>query len=137
MKDALPQITLSASDHARLYNIAAGAMTSAPDIASFLLKELDRATVVPGDRAPLAVMMGSKVRYRDDLTGQIREVRLVYPCEADPIAGCISVLTPVGAALIGLSAGQTMGWRDRLGRKKTLTVLDVRHDTEPVALLDG
>lgn len=136
VKDALPAITLSASDHARLQNVAAGAMSSAPDIASFLLRELDRATVLPRDRAPAAVKMGSKVRYRDDFTGRIREVRLVYPAEADPASGSISVLTPVGAALIGLSAGQTMGWSDRLGRKKTLTVLDVQHDIESAGCLD-
>ncbi len=136
MKNALPEITLSVSDFARLQNVAAGAMSSSPEIASFLLSELDRATIVPRDRTPSAVKMGSLVRFRDDWSGRIRRVRVVYPGEADPAVDCISVLTPVGAALIGLSAGQTMGWRDRRGRAKTLTVLDVQHDFEPAGTLD-
>lgn len=136
MNTVLPEITLSVSDYARLQNVAAGAMSSAPDIASFLLRELDRANIVPRDRTPSAVKMGSLVRYRDDYSGRIRQVRVVYPADADPAAGLISVLTPVGAALIGLSAGQTMGWRDRQGRAKTLTVLEVQHEIAPAGYLD-
>lgn len=136
MNKELPEITLSVSDFAKLQNVAAGAMSSAPDIASFLQNELDRANIVPRDRPPSAVKMGSLVRYRDDWTGRIREVRLVYPAEAAPSDGRISVLTPVGAALIGLSAGQSMGWRDRRGHAKTLTVLDVQHEIAPAGYLD-
>lgn len=136
MNKELPEITLSVSDFAKLQNVAAGAMNSSPDIASFLQNELDRATVEPRDRPPSAVKMGSLVRYRDDWSGRIREVRLVYPADADPSDGRISVLTPVGAALIGLSAGQSMGWRDRKGRAKTLTVLDVQHEIAPAGYLD-
>jgi regulator of nucleoside diphosphate kinase len=136
VKNALPEITLSVSDFARLQNVAAGAMSSAPDIASFLQRELDRANVVPRDRTPSAVKMGSLVRFRDDFSGRIRQVRVAYPADADPAAGHISVLTPVGAALIGLSAGQTMGWRDRQGRAKTLTVLEVQHEIEAAGYLN-
>jgi regulator of nucleoside diphosphate kinase len=135
VNNSLPEITLSAADYRRLQAMAVGAMNSAPDIASFLLRELDRATIVERDRTPSSVKMGSLVRYRDDFTRRIREVRVVFPMEADPTVGRISVLTPVGAALIGLSAGQTMGWRDRKGRVKTLTVLDVQHDIEPSGYL--
>ena len=135
MNAPLPEITLSAADFGRLQAVANGAMSSAPDIASFLLRELDRATIVERDRTPRSVKMGSLVRYRDDFTRRIREVRVVYPRDADPAAGRISVLTPVGAALIGLSAGQSMGWRDRRGYAKTLTVLEVQHDIEPAGYL--
>ncbi len=137
MHDDLPAITLSVSDFARLQNVVAGAMSASPDIASFLQRELDRATVVPQDRTPSAVKMGSLVRFRDDFSGRIRQVRLVYPAQADPQSGSISVLTPVGAALIGLSAGQTMGWRDHKGRKKTLTVLNVEHHIESGGYLNA
>jgi regulator of nucleoside diphosphate kinase len=57
-------------------------------------------------------------------------VTLVYPAEADIAEGRISVLTPVGTALIGLRAGQSITWRTRDGRKQVLTVLRV---TPPVA----
>lgn len=136
MNKSLPDITLSVADFSRLQNVAAGAMNSAPDIATFLLRELDRAIIVPRDRTPVSVKMGSLVRFRDDFSGRIRQVRVVYPADADPSAGRISVLTPVGAALIGLSAGQSMGWRDRKGLAKTLTVLDIQHDIEPAGYLD-
>lgn len=133
---ALPDITISAADFGRLQNVAASAMSSAPDIASYLLRELNRAKIAPVDRAPCCVKIGSLVRFRDDFTGRIRQGRVVYPKDADPSSGHISVLTPVGAALIGLSAGQTIGWRDRKGRSKTLTVLDVQHELEPGGYLN-
>lgn len=136
MRQALPEITLSVADFGKLQSVAAGAMNAAPDLASFLLRELDRANVVPKDRSPSCVKMGSRVRFRDDFSGRVRQVQLVYPKDADPAAGRISVLTPVGVALIGLSAGQTMGWQNRDGRSKTLTVLDVEHELEPAGYLD-
>ncbi|GEP07041.1 hypothetical protein MOX02_50790 [Methylobacterium oxalidis] len=53
-------------------------------------------------------------------------VTLVYPGEADIGQARISVLTPVGAALLGLSKGQSISWTTRTGAGKQLTVLDVR-----------
>ena len=68
--------------------------------------------------------MGSHVRYATE-TGEVREVTLVYPGEADISAGRISVLTPIGAALIGLSSGQSIDWRARDGRVHRLVVQSV------------
>jgi transcription elongation GreA/GreB family factor len=72
------------------------------------------------------VRMQSHVRFRDESTGQVRDVQLVYPGEADPAHGRISILTPVGTALIGLTEGQSIRWKDRGGKNKCLTVLNVR-----------
>jgi regulator of nucleoside diphosphate kinase len=74
--------------------------------------------------------MGSDVLYRDDLTREVRRVSLVFPGEADISQNKISVLTPVGTALIGLRAGQSITWPTRSGEMKRLTVLKVenRHD---------
>jgi regulator of nucleoside diphosphate kinase len=69
--------------------------------------------------------MGSQVEFRDDTTGQVRSVTLVYPHEADLAAGKISVLTPIGAALIGLSASQSIEWQAPSGGWRSLTVLKV------------
>jgi regulator of nucleoside diphosphate kinase len=69
--------------------------------------------------------MGSEAEFRDDATGQVRRVTLVYPQEADLEAGKISVLTPIGAALIGLSAGQSIEWHTLRGERRSLTVLRV------------
>ena len=51
---------------------------------------------------------------------------LVYPGEADIEQGKISILTPIGAALIGLSKGQSIDWATRTGEIRRLTVLEVR-----------
>jgi regulator of nucleoside diphosphate kinase len=76
-----------------------------------LAEELDRAIVVPSDRIQKnTVTMHSRVIYRDESAGTTREVELVYPDEADPMAGRVSVLAPVGCALLGLSAGQSIDW---------------------------
>lgn len=55
--------------------------------------------------------MSSQVRYRDEKAGRIRDVTLVYPHEADIDLNRISVLSPVVAALIGLSVGQTIDFQ--------------------------
>jgi regulator of nucleoside diphosphate kinase len=68
--------------------------------------------------------MGSTVAFRSD-DGQQRQVTLVYPGEADFARGRVSVLTPIGAALIGLSPGQSIAWTARDGRQHRLTVLSV------------
>ncbi len=82
-----------------------------------LSDELDRAIVVPPERMPSDVVtMHSRCIYVDESTGARREVELVYPDEADPAAGKISVLAPIGSALLGLAAGHSIDW-ELPGRK--------------------
>jgi regulator of nucleoside diphosphate kinase len=127
---AKPQITLTAHDHERLTDLAHAAMGSMPDVASFLTDELDRAHVLPeGRRAHKRVCMGSKVQFRDESTEAIQSVLLVYPGEADISVGKVSVLTPIGTALIGLAEGQSIVWQTRTGAAKKLTVLKVQEPT--------
>ena len=71
------------------------------------------------------VTMGSLVEFRDDDTGRTRTVNLVYPDQADLADGRLSVLSPVGAALIGLSVGQSIEWQTPSGGWRSLTVLQV------------
>ena len=71
------------------------------------------------------VRMGSQVRYCDDKTGEVRDVVLVYPHEADITLKRVSVLTPVGAALIGLSVGQAIEFQTAGHNKLSLRVLGV------------
>lgn len=75
---------------------------------------------------PYVVQMGSHVTYTDELGGRTHRVSVVYPAAANIDENRVSVLTPVGAALIGMSPAQCIHWRDPDGRTRILTVLDVR-----------
>jgi regulator of nucleoside diphosphate kinase len=123
----LPPITLTTTDSDQLSRLVDAAAETFPRTADFLGREINRAQVIDRSKAlPGLVMMESEVEFRDDVTGQVRTITLVYPKDADMNAGRISVLTPVGAALIGLSAGQSIEWQTPTGGRRSLTVLSVR-----------
>jgi regulator of nucleoside diphosphate kinase len=83
-----------------------------PEVTAELLQELERARLVPAAQLPDdAVRVGSRVTYQDEASGAIRTIDLVWPAQADVPSMRISVLTPIGAALIGLRAGQRIRWR--------------------------
>lgn len=120
-----PAITTTRSDHERLTMLAESHAARNPQVAEELLAELDRARIVDDGRiASDVVRMGSTLRFTSDL-GEDRQVTLVFPGEADIAEGKVSVLTPIGAALIGLSAGQSIDWKARDGRVHRLTVESV------------
>jgi regulator of nucleoside diphosphate kinase len=122
-----PRITLTAEDFDRLSSLSRAAMGRMPEVASCLAEELDRAHVLSKGRvADAAVRMGSQLEYRDETLGSTRTATLVYPDEADIGKGKISVLTPIGVALIGLKVGQSITWETRDGTVRELTLLAVR-----------
>lgn len=117
-----PAITLTRTDHDRLSRLAESAPAHNADIAEQLFQELDRARVVADERITASVVrMGSRLRFSSD-AGADRTVTIVFPGEADIAAGKISILTPIGAALIGLSSGQSIEWTARDGRTHRLRV---------------
>ena len=63
--------------------------------------------------------------------GKVRKVTLVFPDQADILQGKISVMTPVGTALIGLRTGHTISWKHRAETIRRLTVLSVRRVSDP------
>ena len=71
------------------------------------------------------IALGRTVIYRDESTGQEKTVVPVVPEEADIGRGMISVMTPIGIALIGLSEGASFHWETRDGERRLLTVLKV------------
>jgi RNA polymerase sigma-70 factor, ECF subfamily len=77
-----------------------------------LLREIDRAVVISRKAAVLAgaVTMNSQVFYTDETVGGRHHLNLVYPQEAGGCACCVSILAPVGTALLGLSPGQAIEW---------------------------
>jgi regulator of nucleoside diphosphate kinase len=119
---AKPPIVISKADHARLTRLAENLYDRAPDLAEALLAELERAKVRPAGSVPAdTVQIGSTVEYETD-DGHGRTVTLVYPENAEIAAGKVSILTPIGTALIGLSPGQSIAWAARDGREHRLTV---------------
>jgi regulator of nucleoside diphosphate kinase len=122
-----PHITLTASDHEHLSGLARAAMRSMPEAAANLADELDRARVLEGRRPINVVGMGCEVEFRDESSGRVQTITLVDPSEADIGQGKVSVLTPVGTALIGLRAGASIAWETRTGQLKRLTVTKVRN----------
>lgn len=87
-----------------------------------LADELDRAVVVEaGDTSPDVIGMHTRVRVRDHRTGQSGDYTLVYPWEADVRLNLISVLAPLGTALLGYREGDRIRWRLPRGARE-LTV---------------
>lgn len=125
----LPPITVTTTDSARLYDLVELWAKRNMPVAELLGAELDRANVVePTQVPPDVVTMHSRAAFR--FAGKEIEATLVYPGEEDVTNGCISISTPVGAALLGLSAGQTIDVVRRGGRHLDLTVLRVAYQPE-------
>ena len=100
-----------------------------------LTKELERARLINrGEARKNLVCMGSDILFRDDVSKQIRRITLVFPGDADNAQNKVSVLTPIGAALIGLRAGQSITWQTRTGDSKRLTVLKIIHPSDHTRL---
>ena len=124
---AKPNIILSAEDYERLSALANAARKRMPVLAEELADEVGRAHVLgKGERPQHIVCMNSKVEFRDDTTGTVQMVTLVYPDQADISQAKVSVLTPVGTALVGLRIGDSITWEAPNGQGRQLTVLSVR-----------
>jgi regulator of nucleoside diphosphate kinase len=120
---APPAIVVTKPDYERLSNLVDSARAT-PLVGEYLANELDRARVVEANQiAPTIVTMHSRFVFRDESTGEARTVSLVYPGEENIDEGCISILTPVGAALLGLSEGQSIEWETLTGESRVLTVV--------------
>lgn len=121
-----PAIVLTASDRERLFALLGAAPTTVNvETASFLREEIERADVAPDDIAPNSVVrLGCDVKFVDHADARIQQAQLVFPEEALR-CHCISVLSPIGSALIGLGPGQSIRWTEQ-GRERSLAVLEVR-----------
>jgi regulator of nucleoside diphosphate kinase len=121
--DTKAAVYVAEADYERLSNLAASSGTLG---ATLLAEELDRAIMIGGDDFPRRfVRLHSVVEFRDLLTGRQRRLQLVPPDEADIDHGRLSVLAPVGAALLGLTAGDTIGLTTEDGRGQVLEVISV------------
>ena len=92
---------------------------------------LRRARVVQPEKVPdNVVTMNSRVTFKDAHTREDSTVTIVYPADADAAAGNISVLSPVGAALLGVSTGQEVGLSLPHGRHRRIHVVDLLYQPE-------
>lgn len=134
--EPLPPITLTVKD----LMLLDGLLTSQPhnkrdtgfSIVNYLEREINRADVVADNELPdNIVRMHSTVTYSTHVFGEERRLTLVYPKEADIDAGKVSVMTPIGAALIGMKAGNKITYYTPSGGAQTLTVIGVaQHNNE-------
>jgi regulator of nucleoside diphosphate kinase len=96
-----------------------------------LAEELGRAVVVESAQIPPDVVtMNSRVRFEDVDTGEQLEMTLVYPGNAGVEQSRISVLAPVGSALLGLTVGQSIRWPLPGGSTRHLRVVGVTYQPE-------
>ena len=124
---ARPPITLIDTEAETLFELALASLPKSSMTAELLLQELGRAETYDKDCLPphVATML-SHVVFLDESTGEKHEVQLVYPRDADAERHRISVLTPIGAALIGMPRGAAIDWPNRAGAFRRLRVLEVR-----------
>lgn len=95
-----------------------------------LQSELNRAIVVKPCRVPRDVVtMNSRVRVKDLISGQELCYQIVFPKDADIAQNRVSVLAPIGTALLGFRVGSTVEWRVPSGRRR-LRILDVEYQPE-------
>lgn len=96
-----------------------------------LERELLRAHVVSLDEMPKDVVtMNSRVIFENETTGERREITLVYPGSADIDAGRVSVLVPIGTALLGLRVGQSIDWQLPGGERQRYRIVGVPYQPQ-------
>lgn len=116
-------ITIKAGDYNRLMALVESADSAA---AQALEQELARSEIVPDAAFPSTIVaMDSQVTFVDLDTGEETTVTLVFPRNADVAAMRISILSPVGSALIGLSVGGIIHWPLPGGKVRNLQVIGV------------
>jgi len=127
-----PKLVINADDLDHIEALAEGAMQRNPALADRLLDEISRARVVaPGKMPKDVVAIGSTVTYRDETTGLEKTVTLVFPENAEIAQQRISLMTPIGVALLGLSEGAAFYWDTRDNQRRTLTVIRVEQPESP------
>ena len=118
-----PARVLTELDHVRISKLLKHpGMAFAAELESVL----DNAELVSSyDVQASMVTMNSRVLIADDFLGEERTLTLCYPPDADPKTGFVSVLSPVGTALLGLAEGQMAHWSAPNGEQASARILKV------------
>lgn len=121
-----PPIYVIDTEADALYELAVSIEQRSPDVAHKLCEELDRANVLSVQDIPSdVVIMRSHVEFVDERSGDKRKVELVWPRDADMDRNRLSVMTLVGAGLIGMRKGASINWPDRSGEERCLRIVEV------------
>lgn len=122
-----PEIHLIDTEADALSELAMAAETRSSDGATKLLEEIDRAKIHSRDELPAHIVtMGSRVEFVDEGSGASRTVELVWPRQGNLEENRLSVMTLVGAGLIGMQEGTSIEWPDRAGHVRCLRIAKVR-----------
>lgn len=125
-----PNILLTALDLERLERLIEKTPASQFPGRDALESELERADVVePSEIPPTVVTMNSTVRFRQVEEGNEFQLTLVYPKDAAS-EGTISILAPVGAALLGLSVGDEIAWPSPQGKTLRVRIEEIVYQPE-------
>jgi regulator of nucleoside diphosphate kinase len=126
-----PKIVITSTDVQRIEKLL-----STLDHASFpnldeLESELDRADVVEPQKIPKNVVtMNSTVKFEVVSSGKVFSLTLVYPKDVDGSNNKISILAPVGSALLGLKEGNQIAWPKPGGGDLVVNILEVSYQPE-------
>lgn len=128
MESNTPTIFVTNEDLEKLIEVSEA---SPLETARKLEDELFRANIVSQKDIPNDVVtMNSKIRFVDLESDELREISLVFPHKQDPHLDRVSVLSPVGAALLGLRIGEEISWPLPTGRTKKLVVKEILYQPE-------
>ena len=133
-RGARPPIHLLAEESDLVASLALRSEDRQPVVAAMLLEEIERAELHQPEEMPEGhIRLNSTVAFKDERSGQMRIVKLVLPADANIAEGRISILTPMGAALYGLSEGACIEWPDLEGNERPIRVVRVEQPGEPRA----
>ena len=126
-----PPIIINEFDAERIDRLLEKPAYANSPLANALNDELDRAQMcAPEDMPHDVVSMNSQVRFRDLTTGEERVRTLVFPAQMTDSSSQLSVMAPVGAALLGLRAGSAIHWELPGGTSTHLEVLELLYQPE-------
>lgn len=126
-----PRIVISTLDAQRLEQLLDSLPANAFPGREELESELARAELVaPREVPPTVVTMNSTVRFTVESTNQEFALTLVYPKDVEASPGRISVLAPVGSALLGLSQGDEIEWPGPGGSTLRVRIAEVMYQPE-------
>jgi len=126
-----PPLIVSETDFERLQRLLDTLPADGVPGRDNLEEELERAEIVASEQVPANVVtMNSRVRVRVSSSDETFVLTLVYPKDVDPEGGTVSILAPVGSALLGLAEGAEIDWPRPGGTLMRVCIEEVLYQPE-------